>query len=112
MRPAILNYKLGPTDGIDRSYYVLFHTEEYLNTPDSGIQKIENGQIKAIFNKYHLTWDKVEPECSICFENKTQCIDSPCGHLVGCYECCSKMQKCVICFQNVGGYMQPDIFKP
>lgn len=46
----------------------------------------------------------VEKECFICFEREIDCIMIPCGHMVACWECASKLKRtkrtCCICNQK------------
>lgn len=40
-------------------------------------------------------------ECLLCSENKRDTVFKPCGHVIACEGCASRIKKCLICRETV-----------
>lgn len=39
----------------------------------------------------------VENACTLCCDKTMDCVLSPCGHMLGCSDCCQKLETCPMC---------------
>jgi E3 ubiquitin-protein ligase mind-bomb len=51
--------------------------------------------------KINETTDISADECLLCSEQKRDTVFKPCGHVVSCEACGSRIKKCLICRETV-----------
>jgi len=56
--------------------------------------KSDNGREERAGDESH------DDECIICFDNKIDCVATPCGHQIICLECSKNISRCPVCAQD------------
>ncbi|KAH3759527.1 L-isoaspartateD-aspartate O-methyltransferase [Pelomyxa schiedti] len=55
----------------------------------------------------HNSPHAVQPdECAVCMENERNAAFAPCGHMVCCYDCATRMKKCPTCRGTIGSVLR------
>lgn len=66
---------------------------------DSDNQQQPNAAVTVCASKIDIA--DIHIECLLCSEKKRDTVFKPCGHVVACEACGSRIKKCLICRETV-----------
>lgn len=70
-----------------------------------------DAQQLAQFNSDSQPTESNMEECLLCSENKRDTVFKPCGHVISCEACGSRMKKCLLCRETVSSREKVNIFQ-
>lgn len=79
------------------------HTEDIETTTmdDKNISHVVNDENQQQTQPSKLEVSDINDECLLCSEQKRDTVFKPCGHIVSCEACGSRIKKCLICRETV-----------